>query len=61
MKIKCAKVFFFFIATAAALFLSGCEMPESWNDPAYFGHGKDLGKKVNGSGTGYETWDPDVL
>ena len=27
MKIKCAKVFFFFIATAAALFLSGCEMP----------------------------------
>ena len=55
------KSIFLFYCNCGCAFLSGCEMPESWNDPAYFGDGKDLGKKVNGSGTGYETWDPDVL
>lgn len=45
--------------------LSGCELPASWYDPAYFGDGKDLGKDMNstgitGSGTGYETWNPSL-
>lgn len=46
---------------AALFLLTGCELPASWNDPAYFGDGNDLGKEFNGSGTGYETYDPDVL
>ena len=55
------KIVSLFFGAAALFMLSGCELPESWNDPAYFGDGNDLGKNVNGSGTGYETYDPDVL
>ena len=50
-----------FLGFAALFLLSGCELPESWNDPAYFGDGNDLGKEKNGSRTGYETYDPNVL
>ena len=45
----------------AALLLAGCEMPASWNDPAYFGDGEDMGKGVGGIGTGYEVNSPSVL
>ena len=55
------KILSLFLGFAALFLLSGCELPESWNDPAYFGDGNDLGKEINGSGTGYETYDPDVL
>ncbi len=44
------------ILSLCALLLSACEMPESWNDPVYFGPDEDLGKNAKGSGTGYETW-----
>lgn len=61
MKKNCLKIASLLFGAAALFMLSGCELPESWNDPAYFGDGNDLGKNVNGSGTGYETYDPDVL
>ena len=51
-------LFAIFLAVA----LSGCSMSDifpKWNDPAYFGDEDDLGKHMNGSGTGNETWKAD--
>lgn len=61
MKRDCFRLLSLLSGLAALFLLTGCELPASWNDPAYFGDGNDLGKEFNGSGTGYETYDPDVL
>ncbi len=61
MKNSFAKFFALALAAFAALLLAGCEMPASWNDPAYFGDGEDMGKGVGGIGTGYEVNSPSVL
>lgn len=55
---KLLSLFAIFLAVA----LSGCSMSDifpKWNDPAYFGDEDDLGKHMNGSGTGNETWKAD--
>ena len=41
-----------------ALAAAGCgsDWAQKWDDPVYFGDEDELGKGVNGSGTGSETW-----
>ena len=62
MLIKKLKSYISFLsAVVFASLLAGCSswVPDSWNDPAYFGPDEDLGKDYKGVGTGYETWNSD--
>ncbi len=48
----------FFVSTILVACNGQSLIPESWNDPVYFGDSDDLGKRVGGSGTGSEVRNP---